>query len=373
MANPVVMRTNPDAVIGSHAGWPMRTLGANQHALTRLRPAKINFYLKVMRKLGFRADQVLAGTGITGEDLADPLYLVEVSKYIRIISNLHQLSGSRSLAFTLGEQLTLGDLGILGYSVMTCDDSDQATRVWHQFNPIFFGNLIEMGWENVGDRVLLTYLPYSDIRGELLQFLIEEKICCDMALQRLIGIEKFPVARLTLSYPAPHYVDCYRKLTDCPIEFHASRSTMLLTDDALSIPLRGGDSETHRQCTRLLTDMFNSVNSGSMASLRVRAILEQNLRTHPTVADVADRMHFSARTLNRKLEKEGFNFSDLVIAVRREAVENLLATTDLDGSQIADRVGFADVRSLRRFFKAHTGKTIQQFRSDTLGNASANA
>jgi transcriptional regulator GlxA family with amidase domain len=43
-----------------------------------------------------------------------------------------------------------------------------------------------------------------------------------------------------------------------------------------------------------------------------------------------------------------------------------VATTTLEAAQIADRVGFSDVRSLRRFFKAHSGKTVNEFRAETL-------
>jgi AraC-like DNA-binding protein len=357
MANPVRMRTNQDDYSRPATG-----------ELTRLRPAKINFYLKVMLQQGYSGEQVLAGTGIGLQDLADPLYLVEISKYIRIISNINRLSGSASLAFTLGEQLTLGDLGILGYSVMTSETSDEATRLWHQYNPVFFGNLIAMDFAHVGDQLLLTYLPYPHIRSELLQFLIEEKIGCDMALQRLIGIRKFPVERLALTYAEPAHLHRYRELMDCPIRFSAVRSTMLLTANAMSIPLRGHDPETHQICLKHLTDVFNSVKAGSMVSHKVRAILYQNLHRHLSIADVAEGLHCTARTLNRKLETEALNFSDVNIAIRLEAIQNLLATTDLDNRQIAHRVGFSEERSLRRFFKAHIGRTIQQFRKETLGD-----
>jgi hypothetical protein len=104
-------------------------------ALTRLRPAKIRFYLRVMQQQGFNHQQVLRGTGIDPRHLADQHYLVEISKYIRIISNINALCGSASLAFRLGEQLTLGDLGLLGYCVMTSDNTDEATWLWHQYNP----------------------------------------------------------------------------------------------------------------------------------------------------------------------------------------------------------------------------------------------
>jgi hypothetical protein len=160
-------------------------------ALKRLRPAKINFYLRFMQGRGFSAAQVLEGTGISPHQLADPHYLVEISDYIRIIANIRRLANSPSLAFALGEQLTLGDLGILGYCVMSCDNTDEATKLWHEYNPVFFGNLIEVMFEKTGNQMLLTHIPLNGIRADLLQFLIEEKICYDMALQRLIGLDKF--------------------------------------------------------------------------------------------------------------------------------------------------------------------------------------
>lgn len=376
MANPVILGTEQDnAWLAERSrdvpdAMRIRTFTRLQGPLVRLRPTKVNFYLKVARRLGFDSDQVLAGTDITAADLANPRYLVEVAKYVRIVSNMHRLSESPSLAFTLGEHLTLGDLGILGYSVMTCETSDEATRLWLQYIPVLFANLIEFGFENVGDQLLLTYLPYADIRGELLQFLIEEKICCEMALQRLIGIPEFPIERLTLTYPEPAHIDRYRALIKCPVEFSAPRSTMLLSRNALNIPLQGHDPETHRHCLKLLTDVYNSVNAGSALSHEVKAILHQNLQHQLTIDDVAGRLHCTSRTLNRKLEKESLNFSQLYVATRLEAIENMLATTDLEACPIAHRVGFSDVRSLRRFFKAHTGKTIQQFRADALGDCS---
>ena len=334
--------------------------------LTRLRPAKINFYLRYMGQQGFTSEQVLEGTGITPRHLADHHYLVEISRYIRIISNINRLSRSPSLAFELGEHLLLGDLGILGYSVMSCDNTDEATRLWHQYNPVFFGNLIEMSFQKVGEQQLLTYMPYPDIREELLQFLIEEKICYDMALQRLIGLAEFPLEHLALSYSAPAHAQRYTDLIHCPIEFSAGRNTMLLWDNALALPLQGADAETHEHCLKLLNNVFASVNAGATFSHKVKAILHENMQRRPSIAEVADRLHCTGRTLNRTLAKEGVNFTDLTVATRIETIRNLLATTRLESKEIADRIGFADVRSLRRFFKTHTGKTIQQFRRETV-------
>lgn len=361
MADPVNMGTHLDIARDIELG--------KASALTRLRPAKIRFYLRVMQQQGFSSEQVLSGTGITPRQLADQHYLVEISKYIRVISNINALSGSTSLAFRLGEQLTLGDLGILGYCVMTCDNTDEATWLWHQYNPVFFGSLIGISIRKVGNQMLVTYVPYSNIREDLLKFLVEEKICCDMALQRLIGIERFPVENLSLTYAEPDNAQCYRKLIPCPIQFSANLSTMMLWDNALAIPLQGHDSETHTHCLKLLKDVFESVNAGASLSHKVRHILHENLHQQLSVSQVAERLHCTGRTLNRRLQKEGLNFTDLNVITRLEAIRNLLATTNLESKALADRVGFSDVHSLRRFFKSHTGKTIQQFRTETTGSS----
>jgi AraC-like DNA-binding protein len=135
----------------------------------------------------------------------------------------------------------------------------------------------------------------------------------------------------------------------------------------MAIPLRGHDPETHGHCVKLLKDVFDSVNAGATLSHKVRAILQENLHLDLNIAAVAERLCCSTRTLNRKLDKEDLNFTDLSVAVRLESIQNLLATTHLGSKAVAGRVGFSDVRSLRRFFKSQTGRTIRQFREETLG------
>ena len=332
--------------------------------LTQLRPAKIKFYLKYMARRGFTSEQVLEGTGISEAQLRKPDCLIEISSYIRIIHNINEMSASLDLAFSLADELSLGDLGLLGYCVMTCDDTDEANRLWHQYNPVFFGNLIEMSFINTGKQMLLRYIPYLDIRDDLLQFLIEEKIAYDLALQRLIGLSEFPMASLSLSYAEPEHSEEYRHRIKCPIKFSSKENKMLLKPNALTLPLQGGDSETHRCCLETLKSTYAWINNRSDLTQQIREMLYESAHNPPSIEQIASRLCCSSRTVHRQLQKEGHSFTELSIATRLELTKNLLATTNLDTSELAARVGFGDVRSLRRFFKSHTGKTIREFKSE---------
>jgi AraC-like DNA-binding protein len=116
----------------------------------------------------------------------------------------------------------------------------------------------------------------------------------------------------------------------------------------------------------LLNDVFASVSAGASLSHKVKAILYENLGRNLHISDIAKALHCTSRTLNRTLSKEAVNFRDLHVAARLETIKNLLATTDLESKEIAAHIGFSDVRSLRRFFKSQTGRTIKQFRTETV-------
>lgn len=341
--------------------------------LTQLRPTKINFYLRYMAARGIAPERVLDGSGLTPRTLADRHARIEISRYIRIVANLHRLSASPTLAFELGDALRLGDLGVLGYAVMSCDTTNEATQLWHRYNPVFFGNLVEMDFRRERGHWRLHCRPHRDIRDDLLQFLIEEKICCDIALQRLIGLPEFPVQRLELAYPPPAHAERYRALIRCPIRFNAARSALLLRDNALNLPLQGGDAETHAHCLKLLHAVYDEVTHGITLAQRLRALVHARLDRPPSLDEAAQTLHCSGRTLSRRLASEGLRYSSLVDATRLEAIQNLLATTHLEGKLIAGRVGFADVHSLRRFFKSQTGRTLRQFRDETVHGRPAHA
>jgi transcriptional regulator GlxA family with amidase domain len=89
------------------------------------------------------------------------------------------------------------------------------------------------------------------------------------------------------------------------------------------------------------------------------------MRANPGITDIACALLYTPLTINRILAKEGQKFRMLSIAIRLEAIQDMLATTNLRAQEIAERMGFTDVRSLRRFFKAKTGKTLAELRTET--------
>jgi AraC-like DNA-binding protein len=347
--------------------------------LLKVRSSKINFYLRFMRDKGFNSSQVLNGTNLSTAELAESSLLIDITSYVRIVSNIRQLYGSPTLAFDLGKSLTIGDLGILGYSLMTSENSYVAYNIYHKFSSLFFGNLIDVPIRHEHGQRIAYYEPTidSDIRPELLQFLIEERINIDVAALKLYGWQhfEFPAEEWHLTYKKPDddIVRLYNELIDVPVYFSAHENKMILKNNALSIRYPTHDKETNELLVSYLDKIHSNYYSTSDFTTQVRNILYKNLSDIPSVEEAATKLFCSKRTLNRKLNQEGTTFADLVAKTRFDAIMNYAATTHLSHEQIADKLGFSDARSLRRFFKKRTGKTISEYKDAVTSTLATNS
>ena len=70
----------------------------------------------------------------------------------------------------------------------------------------------------------------------------------------------------------------------------------------------------------------------------------------------------SARTLRRRLEREGTSYQRIKDNARRDAAISLLRGDGLTVSEVAERVGFSDPSAFHRSFKKWTGLSPGSFR-----------
>ena len=81
-----------------------------------------------------------------------------------------------------------------------------------------------------------------------------------------------------------------------------------------------------------------------------------------SMADIADELHVTERTLRRQLAAAGTGFKQLHDQVRHERARDLLRERDLPIAQVGASIGFRDAREFRRAFKRWTGTTPSQAR-----------
>jgi AraC-like DNA-binding protein len=71
----------------------------------------------------------------------------------------------------------------------------------------------------------------------------------------------------------------------------------------------------------------------------------------------------NVRTLHRRLADEGHSWQKLLDQVRLHQARQLLCQSPAPQAEIAEALGYSDIRSFQRSFKRHTGMTPGQFRT----------
>lgn len=115
-------------------------------------------------------------------------------------------------------------------------------------------------------------------------------------------------------------------------------------------------------CEHVALTLGQSARRQTLAG-RVREIASREmLQGSPTVFSVARELHMSARTLARRLEREGTTFSDLLDQLRQELALRYVGHHELAFTEIAFRLGFSHVEAFYRAFKRWTGQTPLTYR-----------
>jgi AraC-like DNA-binding protein len=84
--------------------------------------------------------------------------------------------------------------------------------------------------------------------------------------------------------------------------------------------------------------------------------VETLIPTGATIDAVAEAMHMSGRTLQRRLEAEGVSFSEIVDGVREKLARRWLADPAKSLAEVGFGLGFSDLAAFSRAFKRWTGK-----------------
>lgn len=100
---------------------------------------------------------------------------------------------------------------------------------------------------------------------------------------------------------------------------------------------------------------------------RVRRFLAEMLGDGaPSLGAIAQRLHMSPRTLQRRLELDGTSFHVLAGDVRRERALAYLADPKLPLAEVAFLLGFSAPSAFHRAFRKWTGRTPLQHRRSVL-------
>jgi AraC-like DNA-binding protein len=140
------------------------------------------------------------------------------------------------------------------------------------------------------------------------------------------------------------------------LSFGLEDSGFALSSAVLDLPMKTGDPRLLATADDLAQAALRVHPRTAELQARVAQQVESLLATGATIDTVAEAMHMSGRTLQRRLEAEGASFSEIVDGVRDRLARRWLADPARSLAEVGFDLGFSDLAAFSRAFKRWTGK-----------------
>jgi len=167
-----------------------------------------------------------------------------------------------------------------------------------------------------------------------------------------------------VAFPKPPTANEYQRLLKGDIRWNQPRNRLYFSlADSLQ-PVVGYHPSLwqlfRELCGQLLDQQATTVQFGDQVKAKIAEIFPDH---PPTLHEVADALHLTERSLQRRLKDEGTTFQDLLEEVRKGLALSLLGQKKLAVNEIAYLLGYAEPSVFRRAFKRWTGQSPRGFRT----------
>lgn len=318
------------------------------------------------QSLGLSREELLEATNLREEDLADPDNLVDYDSLIGLWTLFTQRFAGRPLGLEYASLIPASTFGAVGYVMAHCENAEAALQSYLRYYRLL-DPYIEIEAERRGDtvRIRIDHEPRCVALKEPMELIVGSTFRLAKELVRVDPRGATVFFRHCRVHDAKHYADFF----SVPVVFDADLYGFEMDADLLNLPVPEADPSLGRHLKALLERQLEdrpdvaSMEIGDVCRLEIERRLQD---TDGLQASVAEALHLSSRTLQRRLEQAGLRFSDLVDEVRERHAKALLKMPQLSVQEVAYLLGYSEPRAFHRSFKRWTGQTAGAWRRGAL-------
>ena len=252
-------------------------------------------------------------------------------------------------------------MNALGYSWMASDSLRDALARMARYGRLVT-TVAEMKLEEFDEHFAFRVRPLM-ARSEVPNEAVDAGLATFVSMCRMSYGDDFHPLRVVTQRPEFDDPTCYLEYFCAPVEFSAPDNVLYFSKESLEAHLPTANPRLARVNDRVITEYLAQFDKGSTV-MRVRAKLIGLLSAgNVTQRDVADRLHMSLRSLQRKLSEENTRYKDLLDETRRELANQYLRQPRLSVSEVTYLLGFSEPSNFARAFKRWTGRTPSEFRT----------
>lgn len=325
-----------------------------------IRSATLRGYPQAARAVGLDPQKMLASVGFDMRCMEDPETQISFDAYLRLLAESARLADCPDFATRAAIERGTPDYGTVSLLMREAETLEAAIDFYTSHLTLHAdGTFIEL------DKRFQNPLVFIEIsartREESFQCTQFAAVGITMQIRWLLG-EDFQPDTVSFAFAKPANTSAIQRFYKCPVLYKQVVSGLVLNRSVLQRPLVTSSPFLRKLALDQLAPILH--RSPSSFSTKVGRIVRRMVGDGVCGADsVAAHFNIDRRTLNRRLKREGENFSTIVQQVRIEIACRALDGTDCSLTQVADAAGFESLSSFSRWFQKSFGCTASDWRS----------
>lgn len=322
----------------------------------------------LLEELGIDLTEVLAPAGVDPRIFENLDNQISYPRLGRLFLECERRTARDDFGFLIGRRSRLRDMGLAG-RIAACSatvGSGLRNFVDH-FNLHDSAALVSV--LEAGEFVRFAYAISEHGMTDTRHFQLGGITIAFNILQDLCGHDWLPV-EVRFACRAPANPKPMQKFFRAPLCFDSEESSLVFGRSWLERPMPPVATAERQRVRAALLEQHAMLRADFPATVR-RVLRKQLLLGGGSMHEVADVFGMHRRTLDRRLHRNGVQFSAILESVKADVARQLLTDTNASVQQIADALRYSSAANFATAFRHWYGTTPTAFRRATAQPSSA--
>lgn len=292
---------------------------------------------------------------------------VSREQYSRLCVELFRVIGDESGGVMPGVPTPPGTMRLIALSMINSANLTAALKRAIEFNAVCrvrqgAGIVNQLLVDERAKEASLTYFSSEDEPGT------QHSVLCSLGIWLrfcgwLIG-QHIDITGAACAGPRPAFTASVRHFFPCPVQYDQPVNAVTFSVRHLEVPIVRDEAQLEAFLNLAPYHLVIQPQASTLSiTYRIREILGDDFRREmPSFEELTQLLHMSARTLRRRLEREGTSYQRIKDNARRDVAISLLSRDGLTVSEVAEQTGFSDPSAFHRSFKKWTGQSPGSYR-----------
>ena len=321
-----------------------------------------------LEELGVRVPMVLRRAGLP-QDLFDKTrVLVTTEELFALWQAIGEVSGDPMIGLHIGTETKTERFHPMSLAALSTENLGAAMRHMSRYKLLAAPEEMALEADHEELRIQFRWLLAT---GPEPLALSEYCFASLLSLARHGTGKRITPLRIEFVQPRAH-TKALKSYFGCPVVFGAPHDTIVFRAQDAQLPLVTKNRELLAMLAPQFDEQLKQQRGDQSFAERVSEAIQLRLTGHrPTIEDIADALHMSSRTLQRRLQDEGSSFQRVLDDARHQLARHYLGNSRLELNEAAYLLGYEDANSFARAFRAWEGMPPAHWRDTHTSSESA--